>query len=174
MALSKQDKQDVVSEVTSLLSSSKMTVVASYRGTTVQQLQALRKQAKDNGTVVKVVKNRLVIKALSSSEQYKAADSSALSDQLLYAFNSTDEVAPAQALAAFAKTAPSLQFVGAFTAEGQFIGPDDVKALASLPSKNVLIASLLSTLNAPLNDVMDGLSGGLGGILSGLEAKATA
>lgn len=172
MALNKKKKQEVIDEVTSLLGSSKMTVVASYRGTTVRQMQALRKQAKENDTVVKVIKNRLVIKALGGSEQYKSADSSALTDQLLYAFNSADEVAPAQALAAFAKTTPSLQFVGAFTADGLFIGPDEIKALASLPSKNALIASLINTLNAPLNDVMSGLSGGLGGILSGLEARA--
>ncbi len=172
MALSKKNKEDVIEEVTKLLGASKMTVVASYRGITVKQLQTLRGQAKDNQTVVKVIKNRLVIKALSGSEQYKSADSSALTDQLLYAFNSVDEVAPAHALAAFAKTTPSLQFVGAFTSDGRFIGSDEVKALASLPGKNVLIASLINTLNSPLNDVMSGLSGGLGGIMSGIEANA--
>lgn len=172
MALNRKKKEEIVEEVSKLLEASKLTVVASYQGTTVKQLQNLRKQAKENATIVKVVKNRLVIKALSSTKQYKDSDSTALSAQLLYAFNSEDEVAPAQALAAFAKTAPSLQFVGAYTADGRFIGPDDVKALASLPSKDALIASLINTLNAPLNDVLGGLSGGIGGILSGLEAKA--
>ena len=172
MALTKQKKQDVIDEVSSLLTESKLTVVAKYQGTTVKQLQNLRKQAKDNETVVKVIKNRLVVQALKKSENFSKADTSALTSQLLYAFNSNDEVAPAQVLAKFAKQNPSLDFVGAFTSEGLFIGPDEVKALAALPGKNQLIAGIINTLNSPVRDVMSGLSGNLGGILQGLEAKA--
>lgn len=173
MALTKAQKQAVIEEVSQLLTDSKLTVVAQYDGTSVQQMQILRRQAKEDGSVVKVIKNRLVIKALSENDTYKNADTSQLNKQLLYAFNDHDEVAPAKALANFAKTNPNLQFVGAFTDEGNFIGSEEVKALASLPSKNQLIASLIATIGAPINDVMSGLSGGLGGILSGLEAKAT-
>jgi large subunit ribosomal protein L10 len=173
MALTKQKKQAVIEEVAQLLTDSKMTVVAKYDGTTVKQMQALRQQAKENETVIKVIKNRLVVQALAGSNQYKDADKSELTSQLLYAFNSTDEVAPAQALANFAKKNPSIKFVGAFTAEGKFIGADDVKALAALPSKPQLIAGVINTLSSPLNNVMSGLSGGLPGILSGLEAKAS-
>ena len=172
MALSKQKKQEVVKEVADLLAGSKMTVVAKYQGTTVKQIQQLRKQAKENGTVVKVVKNRLVVQALSNSDLYKDADKSALNSQLLYAFNGADEVAPAQALADFAKKNPTIQFVGAYTSEGTFIGAEDVKALAALPSKNQLLAGLINTLNSPVRDVMGGLSGNLHGLLQGLEAKA--
>lgn len=174
MALTKAKKEEVVSEVTQLITDSKLTVVAKYQGTSVAQIQELRKAAKEDGTSVKVIKNRLFKQALKGNDTYKDANVSQLTDQLLYAFNVTDEVAPAKSLAAFAKTNPSIVFVGAYTAEGAFIGADDVKALASLPSKNELIADLLATLDSPLNDVMSGLSGGLGGILSGLEAKATA
>ena len=99
-------------------------------------------------------------------------DTSALTGQLLYAFNSEDEVAPAKALADFAKTNPSIQFVGAITAEGTFISADDVKALASLPSKNELIAQVIATLQSPVNDVMNALSGNLHALLDGVEAKA--
>ena len=172
MALTKQKKQEVLQEVGRLLAESKMTVVAKYDGTNVKQMQTLRRQAKENETVVKVIKNRLVVQALSESDLYKGADKSELTSQLLYAFNSADEVAPAQALAQFAKKNPSIQFVGAFTAEGRFIGKDDVTALAALPSKNQLIAGVINTLTSPVNGVMSGLSGGLSGILSGLEAKA--
>jgi large subunit ribosomal protein L10 len=92
---------------------------------------------------------------------------------LLYAFNGEDEVAPAQSLYNFAKANPSLQFVGAITADGQFIGADEVKALAILPGKNQLIAGLINTLNSPVRGVMSGLSGNLSALLSGLEAKAS-
>ena len=59
MALSKTQKNDVVAEVSDLLSSSKMTVVAKYQGTTVKALQQLRRDARANGTKVKVVKNKV-------------------------------------------------------------------------------------------------------------------
>jgi large subunit ribosomal protein L10 len=64
MALTKDKKQAVVAEVTDLLNSSKMTVVAKYEGTGVKALQELRRDAKQAGTTVKVIKNRLVIQAL--------------------------------------------------------------------------------------------------------------
>lgn len=172
MALTKQKKQEVIDEVAQLLSESKLTVVAKYQGTTVKQLQTLRKQAKDSETVVKVIKNRLVVQALKGNDTYKEADRSALSSQLLYAFSDTDEIAPAKVLAEFAKKNPTIEFVGAYTAEGNFIGVDDVKALAALPSKNQLIAGIINTLNGPVNGVMGGLGGNLHGLLKGLETKA--
>lgn len=174
MALTKDQKNEVVSEIAEMLKSSKMTVVAKYQGTTVKAMQDLRRQARDTGTNVKVVKNRLVIKALQANDTLKDVDTSALEGMLLYAFNSDDEVAPAQSLNTFAKTNPSIEFVGAITAEGKFIGAEDVKALAGLPSKNELIAQVVATLTSPLNDVVSGLSGNLHGLLDGIEAKATA
>jgi len=174
MALSKAKKDEVVAEVSELLSASKLTVVAEYRGTTVKAIQTLRKEAKDNGTKISVIKNRLVIKALESSENLKSVDVSAIKGQLLYAFNSEDEVAPAQVLNTFAKTNPSIQFVGAITSDGQFMSAEEVKALAVLPSKNELIAQVIATLQSPVNDVMNALSGNLHALLDGVEAKATA
>jgi large subunit ribosomal protein L10 len=172
MALTKADKQAVVKEVSDLLANSKMTVVAKYEGTTVKALQGLRRDARQNGTKVKVVKNRLVIQAIKATDNVKDADTGALQGMLLYAFNGEDEVAPAQSLHDFAKTHTSLQFVGAITAEGKFIGADEVKALAILPGKNQMIAGLINTLNAPIQGVISGLSGDLHGLLKGLEAKA--
>jgi len=173
MALTKVKKNEVVDEIAQLLNDSKMTVVTAYQGTTVKALQELRREAKQSGTTIKVVKNRLVIKAVQSNETLKDVDTSALSGMLLYAFNSEDEVAPAQTLAAFAKKQPSLQFVGAISADGVFMAADDVKALAMLPSKPQLIAQVLATLSSPLNDVMSGLSGNLHALLDGIEAKAS-
>jgi large subunit ribosomal protein L10 len=174
MALSKTQKNDVVAEVSDLLNTSKMTVVARYQGTTVKALQTLRRDARSNGTKVKVVKNRLIIKAVQASKTLKDADTSELQGMLLYAFNADDEVAPAQILSTFAKTNPTLEFVGAITGEGKFIGADDVKALANLPSKNELVAQVIATLLSPVHDVTNALSGNLHALLDGVEAKATA
>src|SRR5579872_3417090 len=103
MALTKDKKNEVIAEVSELLANSKLTVAAKYSGTSVKAMQELRRSGKDSGTTIKVIKNRLVKKALKDSPKYKDSDSSALTDMLLYAFNSEDEVAPAQTLANFAK-----------------------------------------------------------------------
>jgi large subunit ribosomal protein L10 len=174
MALTKQGKNDVVAEVSDLLNTSKMTVVAKYQGTTVKAIQQLRKDAKVNGTKVKVVKNRLVIKALQANDTLKGADVSELTGMLLYAFNSEDEVAPAQILKEFAKLNPTIEFVGAVTAEGKFIDATDVKALADLPSKDQLIAQVIATLLSPVHDITNALSGNLHALLDGVADKATA
>ncbi len=172
MALSKQKKDEVVKEVAEALGSSKMTVVAKYQGTTVKAIQQLRRDAREGGTKLRVVKNRLVIKALQSVDTLKEVETGALNGQLLYAFNSEDEVAPAQALATFAKQNPTIEFVGAITAQGKFISADEVKALATLPSKEQLIAQVIATLTSPLNDTTNALSGNLHSLLDGIEAKA--
>ena len=174
MALTVSKKNEVVKEVTDLFRTSKMTVVTKYEGTTVKALQALRRQAKDNGTKVIVVKNRLVIKAMQASDNLKDTDVSSLQGMLLYAFNNDDEVAPAQAIATFAKANPTLQFVGAISADGKFLSADEVKALATLPSKEILIGSVLATLAAPLHDSLNALSGNLHALLDGVADKATA
>jgi large subunit ribosomal protein L10 len=173
MALSKDKKHAVVGDVAAALSSSKMTVVAQYQGTTVKALQQLRRDARDGGTKMRVIKNRLVIKALQETGTLKDVDTTALKGQLLYAFNTEDEVAPAKALATFAKLNPTIVFVGGITPEGLFISADEVTALAALPSKNELIAQVVATLLSPVNDITNGLSGNLHALLDGVRAKAS-
>lgn len=174
MAISRDKKQSLVSELTELLSSAKMTAFAHYDGLTVADLQKLRRAAREQGVSIKVVKNRLVRVALSENDTLKGVDTTALVGQLLYAVSAEDEVAPAQVLAAFAKTNASLKLAGAISGEGNLLSADEVKALASLPSKNELIAQVIATLASPLNDVVNGLSGNLHGLLDGIEAKAAA
>src|SRR5580704_10143178 len=101
MALSRDKKNQVVAEVAELLSEAKLTVVANYPGTSVKAMQQLRRQARENGTSVRVIKNRLFKQALATNDKFKDLDTSLLKGQLLYAFNSSDEVAPAQSLANF-------------------------------------------------------------------------
>jgi large subunit ribosomal protein L10 len=171
MALTKEQKNAVIKEVSDLLKSSKMTIVANYKGMSVKSIQALRKEAKNNGTVIKVVKNRLVKQALANVTTLKDVETESLKEQLLYAFNDQDEVAPAKSLNDYAKNEPSLEFVGAITAEGLFITADEVKALASLPSKNQLIAGIINTLQSPLKGSISALSGNLHGYLQAIEKR---
>ncbi len=174
MALTKEEKNQVVADVSELLAHSKLTVIAEYQGTGVKQMQELRRSARETGTVVKVVKNRLVRQALLATDSLKDTDASVLTGQLLYAFNADDEVAPAQALANFAKKNPTLEFVGAITPDGQLMAVEDVKSLAALPNKDQLRAQLVGTLGAPLSGFVNVLSGNIRGVLNVMSARAEA
>ena len=172
MAISKDKKNTLVADLTELLNSSKMTVFAKYQGLTVAELQELRKEARENGVKIKVVKNRLVRVAMNSINVYKDTDTTNLTGQLLYAISDTDEVAPAKVLANFAKTHDMLVVAGGFNDAGAALSDADVKALAALPSKNELIGQVVSQLLSPLNDSVSGLANGVSEIVSGLENKA--
>ena len=172
MALSRQKKEETVGEVGELLAKSKLTVFAHYQGTPVPAMQELRIQSKDSGTTVRVIKNRLFKQALSANNSLKAVDVGSLKGQLLYAFNEADEVAPAQNLAEFAKANPQIEFVGAITADGQLLAADDVKSIASLPTKDQLRAQLIATISSPFSGVANVLAGNVRGVLNVLTARA--
>ncbi len=174
MAISKDKKQALVSELAELFATAKGTAVAKYQGIGVADLQVLRKAARENGVVIRVVKNRLVRVAMGANDTYKAADTGALVGQLLYAFSDSDEVMAAKVLDEFAKTHPELELVAGFSGEGLALAAADVKALAGLPSKNQLIAQVVAQLLSPVHDVTNALSGNLHALLDGVEAKAAA
>ncbi len=174
MAISKDKKQSLVSEMSELFASAKGTAVAKYDGTSVADLQELRKNARAAGVTIKVVKNRLVRVAMGEQATYKEADTSALVGQLLYAFSADDEVMAAKVLDEFAKTHPTLELVAGFSGEGLALSAADVKALAGLPSKNQLIAEVVAQLLSPVHDVTNALSGNLHALLDGVSEKATA
>jgi large subunit ribosomal protein L10 len=173
MAISRDKKQTLVAEMREALKNSKMTVFAKYNGLSVADLQRLRRSAREQHVLIKVIKNRLVKVALEGVDTYKDTDSSALEGQLLYALSLEDEVAPAKVLAEFAKTNPDLQLMGAFSGEGANVDDTELKALANLPNKQQLVAEVVAQLLSPLNDSVNALGGDLHGLLDGIKAKAT-
>lgn len=172
MAISKAKKDTLVADLTALLTDAKLTTYARYQGLTVAELQELRKEARANGVKIKVVKNRLVRVAMGEIAVYKDTDTTGLTGQLVYAISDTDEVAPAKVLAAFAKTHPALELAGGFNDSGKSLDQTEINTLATMPSKNELIAQVVAQLLSPATDTISALSGGLSGIISGLEAKA--
>lgn len=174
MAISKDKKQQLVADLNTLLSNAKMTVFAKYQGLTVAELQELRKLARENKVQIKVVKNRLVKVAMNEIAVYKDTDTTNLTGQLLYAISDTDEVMPAKTLAEFAKKHKALEISGAFNGEGISMTDAETKALATLPTKNELIASVVMQLLSPITASVSGLTGAMPDILSGLEAKVSA
>lgn len=174
MAISRNKKQAVVAGMSELLGGAKLTAFAKYEGLTVAELQELRRTATAAGVSVKVAKNRLVRIAVQQSARLKDVDTSTLKGQLLYAVSGTDETVPAQLLAKFAKTHEALQLVGGLSAEGTLLSQADIKALASLPSKDQLRAQLVGTLAAPLSGFVNVMAGNVRGLMYVLNARAEA
>jgi large subunit ribosomal protein L10 len=173
VAISKQTKNEQVEALVDLLTSAKGSAFASYQGLSVADMQDLRREAKQNGVQIKVVKNRLVRVALSKVDNLKDVDTENLKGQLLYAFSDSDEVAPSQVLFNFAKTNQSLVLSGGISPEGKALSDAEVKTLAELPSKDIQIAGVVNTLMSQVSGVVSALGGNLGGLVQALEAKAS-
>ena len=173
MAISRDKKEALVKEFIDVLNTSKMTVAAAYIGTSVADMQKLRRKAREAGVDIKVIKNRLVKTSMKQSKAFESADVSLLTGQLLYAYSTEDEVAPAQVIEKLSKEIPSLALVAGFDNSGSILDTASVKALAGLPSKQQLIAETIAQLLSPVHDVTNALSGNLHALLDGVEAKAT-
>ncbi|PIC79595.1 50S ribosomal protein L10 [Sporosarcina sp. P18a] len=142
-------KQAVVSEVADKLQSAASVVVVDYRGLTVSQVTELRKQLREAGIEFKVYKNSMVRRATV------VAGLEGLNENLTgpnaIAFSTEDVVAPAKILNDFAKKNDKLE-IKAGVIEGNVASAEDVKALATLPSRDGLLSMLLSVLQAPVRN----------------------
>ena len=158
MALSRDKKNQLVAELSEALKDAKMTAFAEYKGLTVADLQELRKNAREAGVSIKVVKNRLVRVAMQEVKNLKESDTSALKGQLVYAISTEDEIAAAQVLGKFAKNHPDLKLVGAFADNGDVMDTETVTTLSELPSKDQLIGQIVETLLSPVHAITGGLT----------------
>lgn len=172
MAISRDKKNTLVAELTELFENSKGSVGAVYTGLSVADLQELRTLARENNVAIKVAKNRLVRIALSSSNKFKTANTDLLSGQLVYAFSSEDEVAPAQILAKFAKKHPALKLIAGFDDAGKALDTATVTALAELPTKDQLRGQLVSVIAGPLTGFLRVANGTQRGFVQVLSQKA--
>jgi len=173
MAITRDKKNTLVTELSELFASSKMAVGAVYTGLSVADMQELRAAARENGVVVRVAKNRLVRVALQSDNKFKSADTGALTGQIVYAFSSEDEIAPAQIFAKFAKTHPALKLTVGFDDTGKVLDSATVMALANLPTKDQLRGQLISVIAAPLSGFLGVANGAQRGLAQVLSQRAT-
>ena len=146
MSLNRSEKEAVVDEVAKLAAQAQTLVVAEYRGITVADMTKLRTQARSNGVTLSVLKNTLARRALAGSPF--ASVSGQLTGPLIYGF-SVDAVAAAKVVVEFAKTNEKLVVRGGAYG-GKALDSHGVKQLASIPSKEVLLAQLLGLLQSPI------------------------
>ena len=149
MSLNKSEKQTVVADVSAQVARSQTLALAEYRGLTVEHLNVLRKQARDKGVYLHVLKNTLARRAVAGTP-FEVASASMVGP-LIYGF-SEDAVAAAKVIADFAKGNDKLVIKGGAYA-GKALNADGVKSLASIPSKEVLLAQLLGLMQSPISRI---------------------
>jgi large subunit ribosomal protein L10 len=150
-----EEKAQVVAEIKERFQNSTGVVLADYRGLTVSEVTQLRAQLRQAGVEYRVLKNTLVRRA--ANEVGIEGLDPYLEGPTAVAF-SADPVAPAKVLADFAKTAKTFTIKGGVV-EGKVIDLAGVKALADLPSREVLLAQVLRGMQAPLAGMANVLQG---------------
>lgn len=162
-------KREVVEGISSKMKAAKAMVFADYRGLTVDQDTQLRNALRKAGVEYKVVKNTLT--RFAAKENGLEGLDTYLSGPTAMASSDSDPVAPAKVLSEFAKKYDKLELkVG--VVEGKIIDPSGIKALAELPPREVLIAQVLGTLNAPISGLVNVLNGNIRGLVVALNAIA--
>lgn len=142
-------KKAVVSEIAEKMKSSASMVVVDYRGLNVAQATELRKQLREEGIEFKVYKNSMVRRAAEESNLEGLNEH--LTGPNAIAFSAEDVIAPARIINNFAKTNEALE-IKAGVIEGELASVEEVKALATLPSRDGLLSMLLSVLQAPMRN----------------------
>ncbi len=147
MSLNRSEKQAVIDEVTGLAATAQTLVMAEYRGITVADMTKLRSQARGKGVTLSVLKNTLARRAVAGSAFDIVSDQ--MTGPLIYGF-SVDAVAAAKVVADFAKTNDKLVIRGGAFG-GKLLDVNGVKQLASIPSKEVLLAQICGLLMSPIS-----------------------
>lgn len=146
MALNLNQKKDVVAEVSEIAGKAHSLIAAEYAGTTVEQMTAMRKKARESGVYLKVVKNTLAARAVEGTDFEVAKDS--MVGPLLYAFSTEEPGAAGRLIKEFAKSNDKLQ-PKLVVVEGQHYGPNHVEVLASLPTLEQALGMLARVLAEP-------------------------
>ncbi|MBK6745680.1 50S ribosomal protein L10 [Ottowia sp.] len=147
MSLNRSEKEAVISEVTSLAAQAQTLVMAEYRGITVADMTKLRTDARSKGVALSVLKNTLARRAVVGSSFEVVSDQ--MTGPLIYGF-SEDAVAAAKVVADFAKTNDKMVIRGGVYG-GKPLDANGVKELASIPTKEVLLAQLCGLLMSPIS-----------------------
>ena len=147
MSLNRSEKEAVIKEVTDLAAKAQTLVMAEYRGITVADMAKLRTDARSKGVALSVLKNTLARRAVAGSSFEVVGEQ--MPGPLIYGF-SEDAVAAAKEVADFAKTNDKLVIRGGVYG-GKALDADGVKQLASIPTKEVLLAQLCGLLMSPMS-----------------------
>ncbi|MBN2759385.1 MAG: 50S ribosomal protein L10 [Rhodobacteraceae bacterium] len=171
--MDRAQKEKVVEELGQIFESSGVVVVAHYAGLTVAEMQVLRARMSEAGGAVRVAKNKLAKIALEGKPCESI--SGLLTGMTVLAY-SEDPVAAAKVVQDYTKENPKLVVLGGAMGSSA-LNPDGVKAVASMPSREELIASVVGCIGAPASNIAGAIgapASNIAGILSTLEEREAA
>ena len=142
-------KQPVIAEIAELLNGAQSAVVVDYRGLTVEQDTALRKQLREAGVTYKVYKNTMIRFAAKGTD-FEALDPP-LEGPTALAVSKTDATVAARILANFAKKADALEIKGGVV-EGTYYDAKGMNVIATIPSREELLGKLLGSIQSPITN----------------------
>lgn len=162
-------KEAMIAEIRGKFSGSGGVILTDYRGLTVKEMQALRAKLREVGGEVRVYKNTLTARALAELD-YPSMDAM-LEGPTAFVFAGEDPVAPSKAIFDFAKEHKALEVKGALF-EGHVVEASAVKRMASLPSREVLIAQIMGAFQSPVRGFMYVAKAPAGALARALQAVA--
>jgi large subunit ribosomal protein L10 len=165
----RKEKDAVIAEVQRLLADTENLFVSDYRGLTVAELSELRAKLRESGASLKVVKNTLG--GIAADKTGREPVKELLNGPTAVTFCGDDLVGAAKALSDFARTHPKLEVRGGLL-DASVIDAAQVKALASLPPRDVLIAQVVGTMAAPMTGLVTVLQGTISGFVRALDQVA--
>ena len=169
--MDRAQKEQLVEDLGQIFESSGVVVVAHYEGMTVAEMQDLRANMREAGGAVRVAKNKLAKIALEGKPCASIADYLTGMTVLSY---SEDPVAAAKVVDAYAKTNDKLVILGGAMGDSA-LDPAGVKAVAQMPSREELIASIVGCIGAPASNIAGAIgapASNIASILSTVEEKA--
>lgn len=172
--MNRDGKKEVIAELAGKLAATKAAFLADYRGLNVVQVEKLRNELRAVGVEYRVAKNTL-LKLAAKGTSVECLNGH-LAGPTAIAIAGADPVAPAKILADFAKAHAKFE-LKAGALDGKLLSVDDIKALAELPSREVLLAKMLGSLNAPASNfvgVLAAIPRSLVQVLAAIQDKKAA
>jgi large subunit ribosomal protein L10 len=154
--MNRNEKSEIISEIKELLESSTAVYLTDYHGINVEDISSLRNQFRNEGVRYKVFKNTLVKRALNEIGKYDR-----IADHLVgmtgFAFTTTNPIAPAKIINKYFGDKEKLSLKACYV-EGEYFDGNQLKTLATLPTKNELIASIMGSLNSPVSGIVGAIN----------------
>ena len=169
--MNRQEKEATVESIRSSFNKANAVLFADYKGVTSNRMNALRHSMRDLDVEFRVVKNNLVCVALKGTKKEEVVNN--LTGPVAALFNYGDAAAAAKALRDFSKEVDALELREGFIGD-EHISVDQIKELAELPSKEVLLSQLLSVLNGPIRNfvcVLNAVQRDFVGVLQAIADK---
>ncbi len=154
--MNKNEKEEIVSKVKDILNNSKAVYLTDYSGIAVEEINDLRNDFRKEGVKYKVIKNTLFNRALSEVGKFEKL-SEHLEGMTGYAFTTEDPVAPAKIIKKFFDSTKKMSLKACYI-EDQYYDGGQLATLASLPTKSEVVASILSSINAPISGIVGSIN----------------